>query len=185
MVVSVRTFEQLVVEDGDAQWELDHGLLRQKPGMSMAHNRTMFELGFQVRSQIDPARFSVRVDSGHLVLGDDLYYVPDVCVVPAELEAEFEGVTDRFEAYAAPLPFIAEVWSPSAASCDVSTKLKRYQKRGDAEVWLVNPFERTVRAWIRRPDGGYNETSYSSDSVALAAIPGVTIDLDSLFRAGR
>jgi Uma2 family endonuclease len=185
MVVSARTFEQLVLEDGDAQWELDRGLLRQKPGMSMAHNRTMFELGFLVRSQVDPARYGVRVDSGHLLLGDDLYYVPDVCVVPAEMEAQFEGIANRIEAYAAPLPFVAEVWSPSTGSYDVNTKVKRYQERGDAEIWLVNPFERTVRAWIRRLDGGYDETSYSSGLVPLAVVPGVTIDLDALFRAGR
>src|SRR5579884_1874539 len=160
MVVSVKTFEQVALEDGDAQWELDRGVLRRKPDMTMQHNRTMSELGFQVRAQIDPAVWSVRVNAGHISLGDDSYYVPDVSVISVELEAQFEGVSNRLETYAAALPFVAEVWSPSTGGYDVNTKLRRYQERGDAEIWLVHPFERTVRAWIRRPDGGYDERGY-------------------------
>ena len=86
MVVSARTFEQLALEDSDAKWELDRGVLRQKPGMSMQHNRTAFQLGAQLWSQLEPTQFSVRVDAGHLSLESDTYYVPDVSVIPAAME---------------------------------------------------------------------------------------------------
>jgi Uma2 family endonuclease len=185
MDVSVKTFEQLALEDGDARWELDRGVLRQKPDMSMQHNRAMFELGFQIRSQVLTDVFSVRVNGSHLALGGDSFYIPDVCVVPVELEREFEGAADRLETYALPLPFVAEVWSPSTGSYDVTTKLQRYQLRGDAEIWLVHPFEYTVRAWIRRENTGYEERQYRDGSISLIAVPDVQIDIDALFRPGR
>jgi Uma2 family endonuclease len=58
-----------------------------------------------------------------------------------------------------------------------------YQQRGDREIWLIHPDERTLTAWRRPPDGSYEETVYREGSVSPVALPGVTIHLAALFAA--
>jgi hypothetical protein len=45
----------------------------------------------------------------------------------------------------------------------------------------IHPFDRTLTAWRRQPDGSYTESYYSGGSVQPVALPGVAIDLDTLF----
>jgi Uma2 family endonuclease len=91
-------------------------------------------------------------------------------------------VTMRLESYMQPLPFVAEVWSPSTGDYDVDTKFPEYKKRGDLEIWRIHPYDRQIIAWRRQADGSYSETAYTSGEVPVASLPGVTIKLDSLFR---
>jgi Uma2 family endonuclease len=181
MVISAKTFEQVALDDGDARWELDRGVLRRKPDMSMEHNRASMELGFQIRAQITRSEYGVRVNAGHLAHARDSYYIPDVCVIPAALEARLKGSGGLLKSYAEPLPFVAEVWSPSTGAYDVDTKVALYRERGDTEIWLLHPYDRTVRAWLRGSDGAYAERRYAGGRVRLSAIPGVPIDLDAVF----
>ena len=85
------------------------------------------------------------------------------------------------EVYQVPLPLVIEVWSRSTGTYDVDDKLPEYQRRGDLEIWRLQPYERALTAWRRQPDGSYTETVYSGGSVRPGALPGVAIDLDALF----
>jgi Uma2 family endonuclease len=87
----------------------------------------------------------------------------------------------QLEVYDEPLPFVAEFWSPSTGNYDVDEKIEEYKKRGDREIWRPHPFERTVIARHRQPDGTYTKTVYRGGVVRLVALPNVTIDLDDLF----
>ena len=60
-------------------------------------------------------------------------------------------------------------------------KLREYQRRGDLEIWRIHPYEHTLTAWRRQPDGSYAESLHTSGTVSPNALPGVTIDLDALF----
>jgi Uma2 family endonuclease len=80
-----------------------------------------------------------------------------------------------------PMPFVAEVWSPSTGGYDVDTKVPEYLRRGDLEVWRLHPYERTVQARRRQPDGSYTEESLAGGTVSLVALAGVVVDLDRLF----
>jgi Uma2 family endonuclease len=181
MTISERTFRQVVLEDFENRWELHHGRLREKPGMTFAHNRVGYWLGHQLGSQLDPQRYDVRVDAGHVHRPEDTFYIPDVFVFPLSMAAAFWDRPNVLEVYEAPLPFVAEVWSPSTGGYDVDGKLPEYRRRGDAEIWRLHPYDRTVIAWRRRPDGDYDETTFHGGSVRLAALPEVMIDLDALF----
>jgi hypothetical protein len=64
----------------------------------------------------------------------------------------------------------------------VDTKFPVYRLRGDAEIWRLHPFDRTLRIWRRRPDGSYQETVVTGAKIQLHALPQVTIDLDEVFR---
>ncbi len=181
MGISPATYERVALEDAGTAWELVCGKLRAKPAMTLPHNDLAFELAYRLRSQLDHAAYHVRCNSGRASLPGGNYYVPDVMVVPVAMTERFRGAADRLEAYGEPLPLVVEVWSPSTGDYDVLDKLPEYQRRGDAEIWLIHPFDRAVRAWRRQPDGSYVEEDVRGGIVAVASLPGVTIDLDALF----
>jgi Uma2 family endonuclease len=104
-------------------------------------------------------------------------------VIPSAMEQRQRGGPGHLEVYAEPLPLVVEVWSPSTGDYDVDGKLPEYQQRGDLEIWRIHPYERTLTRWVRRPDGSYSESVQRGGTVAPAALPGVTIDLDALFAA--
>ncbi|MDQ3655742.1 MAG: Uma2 family endonuclease, partial [Chloroflexota bacterium] len=101
-------------------------------------------------------------------------------VIPLALTAGLEGRPDGLEVYSDPLPFVAEVWSPSTGTYDAKAKLRGYQERGDAEIWFIHPFEKTITIWRRQPDGSYLETSPAIGPIEIASLPGVTVDLAAL-----
>lgn len=180
MPVSQQTYYQIALEDPEGHWELRHGCLRRKPDMTLDHNSLTRELYFTLRQQLDRSSFDVSVNMGQVRLSAHSYYIPDVYVIPVELQRPLRGQR-VLEAYDSPLPLVIEVWSPSTGEYDVETKLREYQQRGDLEIWRVHPYDRTVTAWIRQPDGSYHETLYSGGTVRPTALPGVVVDLDMLF----
>jgi Uma2 family endonuclease len=180
MPVSEETYRQLALEDPEGHWELYCGHLRQKPPMTYQHNDISFELAVQLAHQLDRRQFKVRVNMGQVRVPDANYYIPDVFVIPRALFEPLIG-TRMLEWYDGPLPLVVEVWSPSTGQYDVEVKLQDYQRRGDLEVWRIHPYDRTLTAWRRQPDGSYTESVYTGESVQPVALPGVSIDLDALF----
>jgi Uma2 family endonuclease len=140
----------------------------------------LVELAFRLRQQLDPHRFRVRYSAGHVSRSAESYYIPDVYVILIELFRAQLG-TRQPEVYQPPLPLVVEVCSPSTGGYDVDAKLPEYQRRGDQEIWRVHPFDRTLTAWRRQPDGSYTESRYTGGSVQPVALRSVTIDLDTLF----
>lgn len=179
--VSGETYERLALQVSDRKWELWDGVLREKPGMTFAHHDIANELGFQLRMQLDRAEFRVRVDTSRVHRPSSTYFVPDVVVVPLAYAPAQRSQSRRLEVYDQPLPLIVEVWSPSTGDYDIQDKLAVYQERGDAEIWFIHPFDRTLTAWRRQPDGRYDEAVYTEGIVRPIALPGVSIDLAVLF----
>lgn len=183
MPVSAETYERVALEDPEGFWELWDGCLKQKPGeiMTTEHNWVMHRVGFRLRSQLDEREFDVRINSGRARRAERSFYIPDVFVVPMALVRRPMEAPGPIEAYPEPLPLVVEVWSPSTGSYDVDEKLPEYQRRGDLEIWRIHPYERTLTAWRRQPDGSYTETIFTSGIVHPIALPNVAIDLDALF----
>jgi Uma2 family endonuclease len=181
MPVSEKTYQQVALEDPSGRWELYCGELRRKPGMTMEHNYFQEKLGFVLRLQLGRSRFRLRTDASRAEISASTYFIPDLFVVPAELELARQGQPQTLETYAEPLPLVVEVWSRSTGEYDVMAKLPEYQRRGDLEIWLVHPYEHTITAWRRQPDGSYIETFHDSGAIEPAHLPGVRIDLSDLF----
>ncbi len=76
---------------------------------------------------------------------------------------------------------VAEVWSPSTGNYDVDAKIPEYQRRGDLEIWRLHPYDRMLTVWRRQEDGSYETFEQIGGSIQPFALPGVTIDIDSLF----
>jgi Uma2 family endonuclease len=179
MPVSEQAFRKLALEEPNV-WELHCGTPRQKPAMSWEHNYLGAALHRELVLQLDPHVFQVRSNIGHVRRSAAHYYIPDVYVVPAEVVRQHRGGRE-LEVYTSPLPLVVEIWSPSTGDYDVEEKLPEYQRRGDLEIWRLHPYEHTLTAWRRQPDGSYTETLYTGGVVRPVALPGVAIDLDALF----
>jgi Uma2 family endonuclease len=181
MPVTAATFERLALEDPEGHWELHCGRPREKPAMTFGHNRTINLLATQFHRQIDPDQFFVHVNYGHLPTAET-YYIPDLFVVPVNRTIPSDQSDDALEAYAGPALLVVEVWSPSTGGYDVDTKFPAYRARGDLEIWRIHPYQRTLIAWRRQPGGSYDETILTGGTIEPVAIPGVSVDLNSLFR---
>ena len=107
--------------------------------------------------------------------------MPDVMVVPTCLTARASRSCRCWRSSAKPLPLVVEVWSPSTGDYDVETKIPVYQQRGDLDIWRLHPYEPSLARWVRQTDGSYAESTHQGGVIELAALPGVTIDLDRLF----
>lgn len=182
MPISFETYARVAQEDTDAHWELVCGRLRQKPPMTIEHDGADWELAAQLAAQIDRRHYLVS-QNAKLSIPLGSYYVPDLCVIPVALVRRIRRERPReLAVLQEPLPLVVEIWSPSTGSYDADTKLPAYRERGDAEIWRLHPYDRTLTAWRRQADGSYAELTAGGDAVVeLAALPGVRIDLAALF----
>jgi Uma2 family endonuclease len=181
MPISEGTYERVALEDPEGQWELARCGLRRKPEMTQDHNRAMWRLGFYIQRQLPIDRYEVRTNAGRVRTEPGQNYIPDVMVIPSPLANSDRGGTG-LETYSAPLPFVAEIWSPSTGDYDVAEKLEEYKRRGDEEIWLLHPVREDLRGWRREPDGSYVEFSAAGGAVPIVSFPGVVIELQMLFR---
>jgi Uma2 family endonuclease len=185
MPVSEETYQRVALEDPEGHWELRCGQLRRKPEMTAEHEHIDRRLASFLSRQLDPDAYEAAVNGGRLRRSSGDYYLPDVCVIPVSLVQRFFADPGTFEVFDEPMPLVVEVWSPSTGGYDVDSKLPEYRRRGDREVWRIHPYEQTLIVWRRQPDGAYNETIHRHGLVDVTSLPGVSIDLDELFRLLR
>jgi Uma2 family endonuclease len=180
--VSEALFELVALADDTARWELICGRLRPKPRMTAYHGQIARNLVRQLILQLPGEDLTVEREGPNLRIPGGNYRIPDVCVVPRHLVTQRQQ--DRptaLEIYEASMPLVVEVWSPSTGDYDVDQKLKEYQQRGDLEIWRLHPRDRALIRWVRQADGTYFETLHAAGVVQPAFLPGVAIDLDTLF----
>jgi Uma2 family endonuclease len=178
--ISEQEYRELAFNDDQTKWELWDGVLVEKPPMSMRHDNVATYMGLALANQLDPTEFLVNINSGKTRYTARNYYIPDVVVIPAAYQHPFEHDPGAFNAYAEPLPFVAEVWSRTTGDYDMAAKLPVYQQRGDLEIWFYHPYEQRLIVQRRQSDGSYSEEHYTGGIVSIHSLPGVTIDLDAL-----
>jgi Uma2 family endonuclease len=180
MTATQTTLARLAETNPEGHWELVEGVVREKPEMSFTHNEVMFELGFQLRSQLSPQDYVIRANIGRIRLTNDTYFIPDVFVA-FRREFDKSSAPESLEVYEAPLPLVVEVWSPSTGAYDIDAKIPLYQERKVAEIWRIHPYDRVLRHWRLQSDGTYEQTEVRGGVVELAALTNVRIDLGALF----
>jgi Uma2 family endonuclease len=176
-------FRAFSLGDKAGQWELHRGELVEKSGMSVAHGGVMMRMTELLLPQLDRRAFRLRVHHARARRSSDTYYIPDIAIVRTETVLALMEHPLDLDAYPDPLPLVIEIWSPSTGKYDLMAKLPDYQARGDLEIWYVHPYEHTLTAWRRRPDGTYSESVYHSGVVRQESAPEVVIDLEELFEA--
>jgi Uma2 family endonuclease len=180
--MSEQEYEDFVLSGVDGQWELHDGMLVEKPGISWKHLDVIAELVHLLRSQLDRSQYAVFAE-GRARRPTDTIFLPDVMVLPA---AYGQDIADDpgLAIFSEPLILVVGVWSQSTGDYDLETKLPVYQQRGDRDIWLLHPFERTLLRRVRQPDGSYIESIHRGGIINLAALPDVEIDLDWLLGGG-
>ena len=181
MVVSEEAYERVALGDPDGKWELVCGRLRQKPIMTTEHNAVQRMLHLQLVRQLDEGELVVSVDTSRVRIPSGTHNIPDLFVLPRAYERRLRERPRTFEVYRDPLPLVVEVWSPSTGTYDVESKVREYQQRGDIEIWRIHPYEQTLTAWRRQPDGTYTEAVFRGGTIQPVALPNVTIDIERLF----
>ena len=181
MPVSEETYRRVALEDPEGKWELVCGHLVEKPLKTTERNDVQRRLDRRLNAQLDEDDYTVSPGNAGLRIPDGDYYVPDLCVIPRTMVRRLRAEPGTFEVYDDPLPLVVEVWSPSTGRAGVDRKLPEYQARGDAEIWRIHPYERTLTAWRRQPDGSYTETLYTGGMIQPMALPDVTIEIERLF----
>lgn len=181
MALSAEQYEHLILSDPDETWELVDGRLREKPTMTIGHEDAALELVFTLMSKLDRREYRVGHNGSRTKRAEHSYFVPDVVVFRVADIAAAVANPRAVDAHAVPAVLVVEVWSPSTGDYDIAGKLPEYRDRGDLEIWLLNPFERTLTVWRRQPDGTYSEVMVHGGTITPAELPGVTIDLDALF----
>ena len=175
--IGEREYRELALNDPDHNWELWDGVPVEKPAMSMKHNDVAFSLGLALANQLDRRVYRVNVNGDRVRLSPRAYYIPDVVVIPV---ADQQLIDPRaLGAYADPLPLVVAIWSPTSGDYDIEAKIPAYRARGDLEIWLIHPYERTRTAWRKQPDGSYSQHHYDSDTIPVVSLPGVSIDFDT------
>jgi Uma2 family endonuclease len=182
-VLTEAEYERLALAEPDEKWEFSRGRPRRKPPMAWEHNFVARRLARTLMAQLEETAFDVIVDQARARRPGVGQFIPDVVVVPMPyVQRGLQEHPRELESYSEPVPLIVEVWSPSTGAYDHDVKLADYRARGDAEVWLIHPYERWLRAWRRQPDGSYVETRYGGDAVVEpASLPGVRLELGRLF----
>jgi Uma2 family endonuclease len=178
--ISEQEYRELALNEEDRLWELWDGVPVEKPDMSVAHDGVSTYLGAMLINQLDLRDYFVNVNGGKARRSERYYFIPDVVVIPTSSVLPLWDDPRAFNAYAEPLPLVVEVWSRTTAAYDYAVKLQGYRERGDEEIWYIHPYERTLTAWRKQPDGSYTEELYHGGVVPVASLPGVTIDLDAL-----
>jgi Uma2 family endonuclease len=149
--------------------------------MGVEHGSVMMLLVAWLLDQLDRNEYLSRAQHARLRRSADIYYVPDIAVIPTPAVRALLEQPGSLDAYPESLPLVIEICSPSTGGYDINEKLPDYQQRGDLEIWYVHPYERSLTAWRRRPDGAYSESVYRGGIVRRGSLPGVALDLDTLF----
>lgn len=181
MQVREKTYQELALAESGKLLELHRGGVREKPPMSFGHNRPLRHLDRMLTQQLDPADYEVSNNASRVHHPENLYYIPDIAVIPVAYMEPFLGNEEALEVYRQPLPLVVEGWSPSTGEYDVMSKIPDYQERGDEEIWRLHFFDQTLTVWRRRPDGSYDQTMHTTGTIEPIALPGVLIDLNRLF----
>jgi Uma2 family endonuclease len=159
----------------DARTELIEGEVIEMPPIGSPHASTIDRLENLLRPNLgELARIRVQ----HPVHLDNY----------SEPQPDLAVVLPRKDFYHSNHPTLAEIYlivevSQSSLRVDFELKVPLYARHLVPEVWVVD-LERNRIHFFRSPrDGAYTDISFTDEpaSVALTALPGVTVDLPELF----
>ena len=146
------------------------------PSPELFHQAISKRLLFQLMDAIEgPELGLVFCAPLDLHLGRGTVVQPDLIVVAAGTEEilgdkKLTGVPDM----------VVEILSPSTRGHDRRRKKQRYERAGIREFWIVDPETRQIEQFVLH-NGRYGVPKVATRRLRLEVLPGVGIDLASLF----
>lgn len=163
--------------DEDSDWEyLDGRIVMHSPASERHENLFRFLLTLlsvyldeRPTAMVRGSRYPMRLDARWSP-------EPDVVVVRRDKRDRMRPM--RLEG---PADLVIEIASESDPGLDVREKLPKYREAGIEEIWLLNPFDRTLTV-ERRESSGYAARTLTTGRVESTVIPGFWLDVSWLWR---
>jgi Uma2 family endonuclease len=166
-------------EDNSALYELEEGHLVVSPRATIAHTKVIQRLCTQLDAQL-PADWMASAETEvDLCLSVPVVRIPDVVIVPADLEDTGRLVT------AADVALAVEVISPGSVRTDTKVKPLEYADAGIPSMWLIDPNQPVTATVLTLVDGEYEESQRVEGSFTVAEPFPLSIDLDKLRRSAE
>ena len=161
----------------DSDWEYLDGRIVMHSPASRQHEDLFSFLMVLLRAYLDVTRAGIVLGSRYPMRLDARWSPePDLLVVRPDkrhllTRTRLEGPAD----------LVIEIASDSDPGLDVREKLPRYRMAGIEEIWLVDPFEQTLRAETREADG-YVSRTLTEGRLHSRVLPGFWIEVAWLWR---
>jgi Uma2 family endonuclease len=166
--------------DNGLRYQLIDGELYMAPAPNLYHQTISGNLEFMFRSYLEQNPLGILLHAPvDVVFHAESIWQPDIFIVLNAnrhilQEQRCEGVPD----------FIVEILSPNNRELDLHTKRAVYSRQGVTEYWIIDPGAKEML--IYRFDENINKpvTRLKSPASAKSPLfPGLTIELDAIFRA--
>ena len=174
----VRETDFYAREGEDSPWELIDGRLVMSPASNRHEDLFRFLLTLLSAYLDERGGALVRGSRYPMRLDPSWSPEPDLLVI-REMHKDRLGA-QRLEG---PADFVIEIASEGDPSFDLREKLPRYREAGIEEIWLIDPFARSLRVDRRRDDGGYVHRELRSGRLESTVVPGFWIDVAWLWRS--
>ena len=178
--VEYYTYADFLEWDEDFRAELFDGEIIMMAPPLLVHQGILTELLFQIQSylkgkkcKVFPAPFGVRLFP-EKDKRDDTVFQPDIVVICDPTKLDDHGCNG-------PPDLVIEILSPSTAKYDRIYKLRKYQKAGVREYWIVDPETKSVQVCVL-DNGRYVTSAYDENEKApISVLQDCEIDLASVF----
>jgi len=177
----IQLYRQLEALPENQVGEIINGALHATPRPSGPHGRAASALGMDIGSPYDrgkggPGGWWI-IDEPELHLGEQVL-VPDLAGWRHQTLPEIPQ-DHRFTV--AP-DWVCEVLSPSTSKTDRIEKMPIYSAHGVAYMWLVDPLERTLEAYILKDKQWVLSGSFKDDDqVSIEPFDAVKLELSGLW----
>ncbi|MCX7044712.1 MAG: Uma2 family endonuclease [Candidatus Sumerlaeota bacterium] len=181
------TYGDYVEWTGPDRWELIDGVpYAMSPAPMRKHQDISGELCVQIHtflrgkpSKVYAAPFDVRLPDGDEP-DEEIRNLaqPDIVVVCDKKKLDEKGCRGAPE-------FVIEILSRSSITQDTIRKVALYEKFGVKEYWIVDPDAKRITVRLSGSDGRFSppQVHEGSGQLAVATLPGLSIDLDVVFQA--
>jgi Uma2 family endonuclease len=166
--VTEEEFYRLAGEDSD--WEYLDGRLVMSPASDLHEDLFAFLLTL-LRAFLDE-RGGALVRGSRYPMRLDARWSPEPDLLVIREEHRNRLTPQRLEG---PADWVVEIASEGDPRFDLREKLPRYREAGIEEIWLIDPFARTIRVETRS-DEGYRTQALSAGRVSSTVVPGFWID---------
>ena len=143
------------------------------------HQMICMELSFQIRKFLEGKPAKVYASLGVRLFpkkdkSDNTVFIPDIAVICDSSKLDKHGCNGAPD-------FVIEITSPSTARYDRIYKLRKYQKAGVREYWIVDSEEKSVQAFILDNGNYVTKVFDETEKAPVSVLKGCVIDLRTVF----
>ena len=163
--VSEAEYREFALGDPQGHWELHRGQLREKPGMSAAHDNVIDRLQRRLYMQLSEHEYRLRSNNARLRVPRRRTTFQTWRSFQLSSCSRCSKVPTRLMRTATRCRWLSKSGLPQPATTTSKGKLPDYQQRGDREIWFIHPrrahadrlaqpFRRHVRAAVYEQRNG-------------------------------